>query len=68
MPALPCPECMRELQPHDLAAEKEFLVCAHCGRKIYERISTDLKLICPKCGEATDADYFHHISPPSAAD
>jgi ribosomal protein L37AE/L43A len=61
MPSLPCPECLRELMPQDLRAENEFLVCAHCGRKVYERVATDIKLICPKCGEVTDSDSFHRV-------
>jgi DNA-directed RNA polymerase subunit RPC12/RpoP len=59
MAPLPCPECLRELRPEDLAAEKEFLVCPNCGRKIYERVVTDLRLICSHCGEPTDSDSFH---------
>lgn len=61
MTALPCPECLRELMPHELAAEREFLVCAHCRRRIYERIATDIKLVCQRCGAVTDSDYFHRI-------
>ncbi len=59
METLPCPECLKEMQHKDLIVQGDCLVCPQCSREIYQRKHTQMHLICPKCGETTDADYFH---------
>jgi ribosomal protein L37AE/L43A len=58
MPSIPCPECGKDLLPQDLVSKDDNLTCPKCGRQIYERKKTGIKLLCPKCGEEAHSDNF----------
>lgn len=58
MPSLQCPECGCELLPNDLVAQGDHIVCGRCNKELYVKITSDVKLKCPKCGEIAKSKDF----------
>lgn len=54
MPELLCPECGKELLPVSSESRGDYCVCSACGRKVYVRAKTKVKVKCAHCGKETE--------------
>ena len=58
MPSIQCQECGKKLLPQKNTSPGEGCICSECGRDVYIRTETEVKVNYPKCGKENKTDFW----------